>query len=194
MMMGPNAPSETPVIIEIRDPIAGYQYTLDAENHIAHRIKASEPPRVPSNRAIQATGAIGAIVPPPSSPPPSASVTPGPAQTTDPSGRTRTIEDLGSQSMEGVLARGHRITTVIPAGAEGNDAPITTVMETWFSQQIGMVVLSKNSDPRNGENVMRVTNIVIGDPDPGLFQPPPDYQVVDETGPFQIHFAAPARQ
>jgi hypothetical protein len=29
---------------------------------------------------------------------------------------------------------------------------------------------------------------VVGDPDPALFQVPADYQVVDESGPFQVKF------
>ena len=53
----------------------------------------------------------------------------------------------------------------------------------------------KVSDPRNGETTIRLTNIVLGDPDPALFEPPPGYDIVDETGPFQIKFTytAPIR-
>ncbi len=198
MMGGPNASADSPLVIEIRDPIAGYQYTLDTYNHIADRVKTTPFPR-PNGVApgIVQAGVVGAIAPstnvapPPPPPPAMLSAT---AQSVNQNGPTSTTEKLGTQMMEGVLAEGRRVTSVIPAGVEGNDAPMTIVRETWNSPQIQMVVLSKTTDPRSGENTMRLTNITIGDPDPALFQPPGDYQVVDDTGPFQIRFTAPARQ
>lgn len=56
------------------------------------------------------------------------------------------------------------------------------------------MVLMKNSDPRNGENITKLTNITLGEPDPALFQPPSDYTIVDEKGAFTIHYTAPAQQ
>ena len=168
---GPYAPNvDGPIVIQISDSVAGYQYTLDPENHIAHRVKMTPFPRSNGTGGVMA-GVVAAPPPPPPAPristlPATASAANGPVQHTDPDGRTITTENLGTQSIEGVVAQGYRTTTTIPAGLEGNDAPITTVNETWFSQQIAMVVLSKNTDPRNGENTTKVTNIVLGDPDP----------------------------
>ena len=93
--------------------------------------------------------------------------------------------------MEGLTVTGTRHTTIVPVGAQGNDRPITSVSETWFSHDLKAAVLTTTTDPRNGKTTMRLTNIVIGEPDPMLFQPPPDYSVVDETGPSQIQFASP---
>lgn len=196
-MTGPNPAGDTPLLIQIDDPIAGYHYTLDTVNHIAHRVKSTPLPRPNSTAGAASSLTVAPLaVPHVSILPAPAAVTNGAVQPTTPDGRATTTENLGTQSIEGVIAQGHRTTRVIPAGLEGNDAPITIVNENWFSQQIGMPVLSKNSDPRNGENTTRLTNIVLGDPDPSLFQPPPGYEVVDETGPFQIKFTntPPARQ
>jgi hypothetical protein len=81
--------------------------------------------------------------------------------------------------MEGVLVQGQRTTTVYPEGFFGNDRPITTVNETWTSPDLKIMVLSKTSDPRSGESTTRLTNISRAEPDPSLFQVPPDYQIVN---------------
>jgi hypothetical protein len=50
------------------------------------------------------------------------------------------------------------------------------------------VVLSKNSDPRNGERTTRLSNIDLSNPILSLFQPPADYKVIDETEHFTLTF------
>jgi hypothetical protein len=65
----------------------------------------------------------------------------------------------------------------------GNDRPITTITETWTSPDLKTVVLSKSSDPRYGESTTKLTDIVMAEPDPALFQIPGDYSVVDEPAP-----------
>jgi hypothetical protein len=91
-------------------------------------------------------------------------------------------ESLGTQAIEGVAAEGTRVTFTIPAGKIGNERPIVTVNERWYSQELQTVVLSKNSDPRMGETTFRLTNIVRSEPDPSLFQVPADYTVNENQG------------
>jgi hypothetical protein len=86
-------------------------------------------------------------------------------------------EDLGEQAIEGVNARGTRTTTVIAAGAIGNEQPITIVSEQWFSPDLELLILTRHHDPRVGETTYRVTNISRDEPDRALFQPPPDFAV-----------------
>ena len=88
-----------------------------------------------------------------------------------------TKEDLGQQSIEGVAANGTRTTTVIAAGAIGNEQPITIVSEQWFSPDLEMLVLTRHTDPRVGETTYRLTNITRNEPDRSLFQVPPDYTI-----------------
>jgi hypothetical protein len=92
-------------------------------------------------------------------------------------------EQLGTQTIEGVMAEGTRITFTIPAGKIGNDRPIVAVNERWYSPELQTIVLTKNSDPRMGETTYRLTNINRGEPDPSLFQVPADYTVEEGGGP-----------
>ncbi len=87
-------------------------------------------------------------------------------------------EELGEQNIEGVNAKGTRTTTTIPAGAIGNERPIETVYEKWYSPELQVVVFSKHSDPRFGEQTYKLTNINRSEPDPSLFQVPSGYKVV----------------
>jgi hypothetical protein len=91
-------------------------------------------------------------------------------------------EQLGTEIIEGVLAEGTRMTTTYPVGFLGNDRPVTTVTETWTSSELGMVVLTRTSDPRRGETTMKLTNISRAEPDASLFQQPAGYAVVDPSG------------
>jgi hypothetical protein len=81
-------------------------------------------------------------------------------------------EDLGEQVIEGVAAKGTRTTTVIPAGAIGNELPITVTSEEWISLDLKVLVLTKHADPRSGETTYRLTDITRGEPDPSLFDLP----------------------
>lgn len=87
-------------------------------------------------------------------------------------GRT---ESLGQQMMEGVMCEGKRITLTIPAGSIGNDLPINVVTEEWYSPELQVLVLTKHSDPRNGETTYRLTNINRIEPARSLFEVPADY-------------------
>jgi len=82
--------------------------------------------------------------------------------------------------MEGVEAQGTRTTMTIPSGTFGNERPIEIVSEIWFSPALHTAVLTKRIDPRMGETIMRLTNIRLEEPDPSLFQIPPDYTVRDQ--------------
>ncbi len=99
--------------------------------------------------------------------------------------KTRT-EDLGTTTIEGVLAQGKRSILTIPAGQVGNQQPIEVVSETWYSPELHTMVLMKQSDPRMGETVYRLTNINRAEPPALLFQVPPDYKITQGSGPNLI--------
>ena len=90
-------------------------------------------------------------------------------------------EDLAPQTIEGVPATGSRTTTVIPAGQIGNAQEIRVVSEQWFSDDLQVLVLTRHADPRSGENIYRLRNIVRAEPDPSLFAPPADYTIQDRN-------------
>jgi hypothetical protein len=92
---------------------------------------------------------------------------------------TLIVEPLGTRQIEGVNAEGTRMTTTIPAGQIGNLNPINTVTERWLSKDLQMAVLITRRDPRSGDTVYRLTNIVRTEPPPDLFTVPSDYHIVD---------------
>jgi hypothetical protein len=104
---------------------------------------------------------------------------------------TRT-EELGNQNIEGVDADGTRTITTIPAGAIGNERAIEIVYEKWFSRELQLVVMSKHSDPRFGEQTYRLTNINRSEPDPSLFTPPNGYRMVTEGSRYSYTSAMKA--
>jgi hypothetical protein len=88
-----------------------------------------------------------------------------------------TVVDLGTQEIEGLNAKGTRITRIIPAGAQGNDRPIETVQESWYSPELHLMLMHANKSPESGETVTRLTNLVRDEPPAELFQVPPDYTI-----------------
>jgi TonB family protein len=92
---------------------------------------------------------------------------------------TTNTEQLGKQTIEGVECEGTRSITTMPAGAIGNERPIETVVENWYSPELKMMILTKRNDPRFGESTYRVTNVSRAEPDAQLFLVPSDYMVKD---------------
>jgi hypothetical protein len=88
-------------------------------------------------------------------------------------------EDLGKQTVEGVIADGTRTTSTIDAGAIGNDRPIQIVTERWYSSELQTVLMTKTSDPRFGESAFSLTNVHRGEPGAYLFQVPAGYTIAD---------------
>jgi hypothetical protein len=86
-------------------------------------------------------------------------------------------EDLDTQTINGVVAQGTRYTKTIPTGEIGNDKPITTVTERWYSPDLQVVVKSTRTDPRFGSTTYTLTNIQRQEPASTLFAVPADYTV-----------------
>lgn len=86
-------------------------------------------------------------------------------------------EDLGKQTINGISAQGTRHTRTIPAGQIGNEKAITIVLESWYSPDLQLVVMSKRSDPRFGETTYTVSSIQRKEPEASLFSVPADYTI-----------------
>ncbi len=97
-------------------------------------------------------------------------------------------ESLGTKAFDSVTAEGTRVTTSIAAGQIGNEQPIEMVNETWYSQQLQAVVMSRHYDPRFGETVFRLSNISTSEPAASLFQVPAGYTIVEAPpeGPSEV--------
>jgi hypothetical protein len=167
----PNA--NMPQMIFINDPAAGVAYSLNAQERTGTKSVRNGDGRGPQRLSQDAAGRL-----------------PGPrAGAPDGRGMGRRsaadqnfkTESLGRQTIEGVQAEGTRTTMTIPAGRAGNDLPIHIVTENWYSAELQTTVLTKHSDPRNGETVTRLMNISRGEPARLLFEAPADYKVSESA-------------
>lgn len=182
-------------IVTITDPASGVHITLNYDLKVAFRMKPgritiARPPA--GSRAGSAGGVFGSrgagigvgprppieagqrVMPPPG-PFDEAVIALEPAET--PWGAESKTEQLEPRTIEGLRAEGTRTTSTIPAGALGNTLPIEIVTERWFSPELQVVLMTHRSDPRVGETIYRLTNIVRGEPSPDLFKVPADFRI-----------------
>jgi hypothetical protein len=122
------------------------------------------------------TPAQRVTAPPPAHQPPA---NPGP--TAAPPGYEREI--LTPQEINGVYAEGSRWVRSIRLTEESNKRAIEVSNELWISPDLRIIVRHLHDDPRSGKEDTEVTDVVRGDPDPSLFQPPQGYEVVDHRTP-----------
>ena len=88
---------------------------------------------------------------------------------------------LGQQTIEDLEATGSREITTLPAGAFGNAQAQPMVKEFWYSPRLGINLVTKRFDPRAGSENFVVGQVSLDEPDPRLFEPPADYQIVREV-------------
>jgi hypothetical protein len=194
--IGNLAADNVPRLVFLQDPIGQTSYTLNLSEKTAQKMPVFAPPAggpagLPGTAVTMKFVEANGNVPPPMADAVPTTVATVPAAGmffqkhvfTDEQAQVAT-EDLGSQTMEGVLVNGVRTTHTIPAGQIGNERPITMVTEVWTSPDLKTVVYSKRSDPRMGDQTFRLTNIVRVDPDPALFTVPTDFKIVEGPQPI----------
>lgn len=178
--VGPWSAGSTPrTIIFISDPVGGTSYVLHPDSKTAEKMSVRHLPVGPGKVNVFVTrrgpgeppagGVSAAITAPDGPPPPAGKMGPGDEQK----------EDLGTQQVNGVAAQGTRITRTIPANTIGNQLPIVSVTETWYSPDLQIMVQTKHDDPRFGESTMSLKNIQKGEPPSDLFEVPADYTVTE---------------
>jgi hypothetical protein len=143
-------------IITITDPDSRMSYAFTPDKRLMQMTGPGTAPPDPLSLAASAQP-FGATVQP---------------QTTQPAGTVAREEELGTRTIEGLRCQGTRSTTTIPAGAIGNERPIATITERWFSPELQIIVLSRVSDPRYGETTYRLAKITRAEPDASLFNIP----------------------
>jgi hypothetical protein len=162
--IGPVPTGASKTTVFIHDPVSRTSHVISVDAKTA--VSSTMPP-------ARQHGPRGA------GPEPSAS-TPQAEPRTRPQHKGETVESLGSQMMEGVMADGTRITHTIAAGAIGNEHEIKVVSETWYSKDLQTVVMSRHTDPRMGESTFKLTNIQRTEPDATLFQVPAGFKVTEQ--------------
>jgi len=201
--LGSLGTSEEPLqMIFINDPVAGVTYSLDSRSRTAHksgsfRFVSSKPGVAGATgqrfefKVAHGAATGGNII---MTPPMEGAAGPGGEFTARAQGgaayvfRTRTgpnaneiKEQLGKQFIEGVEAEGTRTTLTIPAGEIGNERQIEIVSERWYSPELQLVVMTRNSDPRSGETTYKLTNINRSEPARSLFEVPADFTIKTGT-------------
>jgi hypothetical protein len=179
--------ANAPHLVFIQDPVAQVSYVLNLTDKTAQKLPMPPPnaagsaaPAVANAFYIQSGGGPSTAAAPMPMPPPMALQRTIVASDQD----QVATEDLGSQTMEGIVVNGTRTTRTIPAGEIGNDKPISIVTEVWTSPDLKTVISSKRNDPRMGEQTFQLTNVVRAEPDPSLFTVPSDFKIID--GPQKI--------
>ena len=188
-LIGPWAAKTPRQVVNIIDPVAGVNYTLDVNDKTAVKLPFhARPGHMKGDRVMMMMGAGGGNVAfQKSDEGPDAPVTAGAAVASDaqPDAENsiqRATESLGTRKMAGVTAQGTRTTETIPAGLIGNENEIVTISERWYSPDLHTTVYSKRNDPRFGTTVYQLTDISRTEPDASLFQVPADYTIKDKPG------------
>ena len=185
MSVGALAAQPRAALVTIMDPVSGTAVTLDEERRVATRLRLRgvHVATAGVNQGVVTTTASASRGGEPVATFQWSAAAVAPAAATTmmaipaAAGGPAHVEALGTQVIEGVMAEGVRNTVTIPAGAIGNDLPIATVYERWYSPELQTVVMSRRSDPRFGETVFRLVGIVRAEPPPDLFTVPTDYRI-----------------
>jgi hypothetical protein len=101
-----------------------------------------------------------------------------PAGSFDNGNRFLARESLGSQMIEGIYTNGTRETTTINPGVLGNDKPLVSTREFWYSDELENNLSVTRIDPRNGKQAIWMSNISHSEPDSHLFEIPIGYTIV----------------
>ncbi|MGA9769851.1 MAG: hypothetical protein WBV94_12475 [Blastocatellia bacterium] len=206
--IGPYAVGGEPrQMIFINDPVSGINYILDARDKTARKMnlprierirekpeaekvavekgatdKAATEKIITEKIAIAEAGSVNVVVAGPRRPMRD-QVWVGGESTFNVKLKEPKTESLGKQMFDGVEAEGTREIMTIGAGEIGNEQPINIIFERWYSPELQVVVMSKHTDPRVGENTYRLTGINRSEPSRTLFDLPSDYTIKETVEP-----------
>jgi hypothetical protein len=93
--------------------------------------------------------------------------------------RSLTRESIGTDTIEGIFVLGTRETTTTNAGVIGNEQPIVATREFWYSEELQNNLAVTRINPEEGKQVIRLSDIRPGEPDPHMFEVPIGYSVSD---------------
>jgi len=91
--------------------------------------------------------------------------------------RFLTRESLGNQTVEDLNAVGTLETITIAVGTVGNDRPLKSTREFWYSPDLQTNLKVTRIDPREGTEDVRLTGVSRAEPDPQVFAVPSGYTV-----------------
>jgi hypothetical protein len=100
-----------------------------------------------------------------------------PAGSFDDGKRFLTRESLGSDVIDGLNVVGTRETISINAGVLGNNHPLVSTREFWYSPDLQVNLSVTRKDPREGTQTIHVMDLSRSEPDPAMFQVPAGFVV-----------------
>lgn len=153
--LGPAGPAVSKQIIVLSDPVADTEYVLDPADKTARKTRSFWRGRFMGPKEVSGV----------------------PMDESFGNSANVTKQDLGSQTIAGLQCTGTRITRTIPAGQIGNEKPIVSVKEVWYSAEIDGIVQSKSTDPRFGTTTYTLSEVKLGEQPQQLFTVPADYKV-----------------
>lgn len=93
------------------------------------------------------------------------------------------MEELPPQVILGITTRGSKAVRTLPAGADGNDRDLTTTIQSWYSPELRLALVTIIDDPVKGLTKLEFENLKRVEPDPKIFQVPPGYTFQDAPAP-----------
>jgi hypothetical protein len=93
--------------------------------------------------------------------------------------RTLTRERLGTDTIEGLPVIGTRETWTVRPGADGNEQPLVSTREFWYSEELQTNLAVTRIDPRVGKQIIHLSHISRAEPDPHLWEVPIGFRVRD---------------
>jgi hypothetical protein len=171
-------PGELRVLTIIRDPVAGVRYVIYASEKTALResIRNGPPgregrgiPPGPASSSQEAATKIARQA--------VASMLSAHRVGDSRQGLRIAAAPLGDRTIEGLVVGGASAQAEAPAGEIGNEKPLTFTAEAWYSNELGIVVMSKASDPLREETTFQLRQLKRTEPSPELFDVPRGYRV-----------------
>jgi hypothetical protein len=86
-------------------------------------------------------------------------------------------ESLGTNIVDDLKAVGTRETITISPGVVGNNQPLVTAREFWYSPDLQVNLSITRKDPRIGTQVLQLVDLSTAEPDPAQFRVPAGFVV-----------------
>ena len=93
--------------------------------------------------------------------------------------RSLARESLGTNTVDDLNVVGTRETLTINAGVIGNNQPVVTTREFWYSSDLEINLSVTRKDPREGTQVIQLIDLSRSEPDPSLFRVPSEFVIED---------------
>ncbi len=97
--------------------------------------------------------------------------------------RHLTREDLGANVIDDLNVVGTRETVYVNQGVIGNDRPLVSTREFWYSPDLETNVSVTRQDPTEGTQVIKLIDLARSEPEAALFEIPTGYTMHDLRRP-----------